>query len=106
MPDFTVVDDRGNVVLETDDWVAAVEAGLTTNWPRGGRRFVRGTHPTHHWGPPYPGQDPPDARRCTACGAWDNGSYGSQGPCGYNWDVSLVGAVLREKAARAAAAGA
>lgn len=94
MSAFTVVKLRTNqVLLETDDWVAAQACYL--EWHKSGSlRSVRGTHPSHQWD----GQRP---RRCTACGGWDNGSFGSQAPCGYDWGSdSLMSAVKRELAAR------
>jgi hypothetical protein len=88
------------VVLDTDDWVDALSIAETCNWPRDvWTRSVEGTHPSHEWGPPHPGQQPPDPR-CVRCAAWDNGSYGSQGPCGYQWDDALVSVIRRELAAR------
>jgi hypothetical protein len=91
---FRIEDNRGNTVFETDDWVTAQQAALTRNWPRGRELHVRGTHPTHQWGPPHPGQNPAHSRRCTKCNGWDNGSYGSQAPCGYDWSRdSLVSAL-------------
>lgn len=102
MSTFQVADGRGHAVLSTDDWVEALTAAESGNWPRGEVRRVRGTHPTHHWGPAHEGQQPPDPR-CTRCGAWDNGSYGSQAPCGYDWSGdSLCSALSRERAARQA----
>jgi hypothetical protein len=112
---FTVVrHGSGRIVLETDDWVDAQAAAIAST----GRNLrdddwlsVRGTHPTHEWGPPHPdqGDAAPHARRCVKCGGWDNGSYGSQAPCGYDFDgpggSSLVAAVERELAAREAAGG-
>ena len=100
MSTYQVTDERGNVVLATDDWVDALTAAESANWPRGAVRRVRGTHPSHDWGSPHEGQQPPD-RRCTRCGGWDNGSYGSQAPCGYDWSRdSLVTALHRERVAR------
>ena len=105
MSTYTVKDDRGNVRLETDDWVDAQAAALSHNWPRGRTLTVTGTHPTHEWGPPHEGQRPPDPR-CTKCGAWDNGSYGSVAPCGYDWSrESLATALWKETQAREAAPG-
>lgn len=101
MPVFTVTDRSGRVLLETDDWVEALSLAEPVNWPRNDVRRVRGTHPTHDWGPPHPGQRPATDRRCTRCGGWDNGSYGSQAPCGYDWSRdSLCSALSRERAAR------
>jgi hypothetical protein len=108
---FTVVSQRGRVFLGTDDWVAAQAAAVASHshrLPDDDWLSVRGTHPTHDWGPPLPGQgdSPPHARRCRKCGGWDNGSYGSQAPCGYDFSgvggSSLVAAVERELAAREA----
>jgi hypothetical protein len=100
---FRVADGHGHTVLETDDWVEALSRAEQVNWPRGGALYVRGTHPTHDWGPPHEGQYPPGSRRCTNCGSWeDGGSYGSQAPCGYDWSQdSLCSALSRERAARA-----
>ena len=101
---FKVEDDRGRVVLETDDWVEAEARALTKNWPNryGGSLSVRGTHPTHDWYAPGRSQGNPDgSRRCRNCGGWDNGSYGSHAPCGYDWSRdSLVSALEREIATR------
>ena len=81
------------VVLETDDWVEACSRALTRNWKPGEWLSVEGTHPSHTW----------VARRCTTCGAWDNGSYGSQFPCGYDFrGESLVNTIDRELQARQA----
>jgi hypothetical protein len=104
---FTVVNQRGRTVLETDDWVDAQAATLDTHSHRLAHDdwlSVRGTHPTHDWGPPLPGQgdSAPHARRCVKCGGWDNGSYGSQAPCGYDFaGASLVAVIARELASRA-----
>jgi hypothetical protein len=99
-PVFRVVDERGHQALATDDWAAAEQAASAGRWPKGGSLRVRGTHPSHQWGPPRPGQATPD-RRCTACGGWDNGSYGSHAPCGYDFKGgSLAAAIERELAGR------
>jgi hypothetical protein len=95
-PVFRVVNDRGAVVLETDDWIEACDRALSRNWPRGDALHVCGTHPTHDWDDQRP-------RRCRGCDGWDNSSYGSQAPCGYDWSHEcLVTAVERELAARQA----
>jgi len=81
------------VVLETDDWVEAWSRALTRNWKPGESLHVEGEHPSHTW----------DRRRCTACGARKNGSYGSQAPCGYDFrGHSLVTTIDRELQARQA----
>jgi hypothetical protein len=99
---YQVRDGDGHEVLATDDWVDACSAALPSNWPRAKRLRVSGTHPTHDWGPPREGQRSPDLR-CTRCGAWDNGSYGSKAPCGYDFGGhSLVTALWQETQARAA----
>lgn len=107
MAAFTVTSASGVVLLETDDWVDAQAAALPRRPLRPGGDLLRvhGTHPSHSWGPPREGQGTRD-RRCESCGAWDNGSYGSQAPCGYTWDVSLAEAVGRELAARTGVPGA
>jgi hypothetical protein len=108
---FTVVNQHGGVILKTDDWVDAQAAAIASHSHRSSNDdwlSVRGTHPTHDWGLPHPdqGDSPPHARRCRNCGGWDNGSYGSQAPCGYDFaGTSLVGAIERELAAREAAGG-
>jgi hypothetical protein len=100
---YTVKDDRGHVRLETDDWVEALTAAETRNWPKDRTLHVTGTHPTHEWGPPHEGQNSPGTRRCAKCDGWDNGSYGSQAPCGYDFGgQSLWTALEREKRAREA----
>jgi hypothetical protein len=103
---YRVVDGRGRTVLETDDWVEACTAALSAAWSRKRSvRRVRGTHPTHDWGPPHEGQRSPDPR-CVKCGAWDNGSYGSVAPCGYDFSgQALVTALWKETQARKAASG-
>lgn len=91
---FAVVERRRGgtlaVILRTDDWVAAETAALTP-WPRDvDFRSVKGTHPTHDWNE--------QSGRCRACGAWNNGSYGSHAPCGYDWHgYSLTAALDRER---------
>lgn len=82
------------VVAETDDWVEAQRLVLESHHGYNSRlpnlRIV-GTHPTHVW----------SGGRCTRCDGWDNGSYGSQAPCGYDWrSRALVTAVADELAAR------
>jgi hypothetical protein len=102
---YHVKDSDGREVLATDDWVEACSAALSPNWPSGLALRVTGTHPTHDWGPPHEGQRSPDPR-CTRCGAWDNGSYGSKAPCGYDFGgESLVTALWKETQARKAASG-
>lgn len=92
---FRVENRHGETVLETDDWVDAQKAAIDAM--RGSVLLhVHGTHPTHDW----------DSRqspaRCLNCGSWDNGSYGSQSPCGYDWDrASLTDAITNELAKRA-----
>lgn len=94
---FRVEDRRGHVILRTDDWVNAQQAAVTAH-SKGKLCYVRGTHPTHDWDSQHP-------RRCRSCGGWDNGSYGSQAPCGYDWHgdggSSLVAALERELRKRA-----
>lgn len=90
MTTFRVMDGQ-TVVLETDDWVAAERKAVDAL-----REFrprvlsIRGTHPTHDWDDQHP-------RRCRACGGWDNGSYGSHAPCGYEFDGPLLTALAREE---------
>ena len=92
------------IVLETDDWVEAEERSSVRYWPSKYRPlYINGTHPSHDWGPPHEGQTPRDTRRCRKCSGWDNGSYGSHAPCGYDWSHdSLSSAIERELAARVA----
>ena len=45
---FRVEDDRGRVLLETDDWVEAESRALIRSGDKN-FRHVRGTHPTHDW---------------------------------------------------------
>ncbi len=95
MSTFTVYEHGGAVVLETGDWVKAEERALAKNWPSARRPLcIRGTHPSHGWDD----QRPP---RCRACGAWNNGSYGSHAPCGYDFgEAPLITVIERELAAR------
>jgi hypothetical protein len=97
VPTFKIVNERGAVIAETDDWVEAETRASAENWPEGfGHRLgIRGTHPTHDW------DRQAVLRRCRNCGGWDNGSYGSHAPCGYDWQGSSLAAALeREIAAR------
>lgn len=83
---------RGDrVLLETDDWVAAERKRLDSRAGVGdyGPTIV-GTHPTHDF----------RVGTCGRCGAWNNGSYGSRMPCGYDRSVTLLEALAREEAAR------
>jgi hypothetical protein len=90
---FRVETEWRHLVLETDDWVEA-ENRACTSLKAGTLLRVRGTHPTHDWDDQRP-------RRCRKCGGWDNGSYGSHAPCGYDWSHdSLASALERELAAR------
>ena len=101
MSTFQVVNARtGKTVLETDDWVDAENMAVASHAGRSDMLHVRGTHPSHNWDDQRP-------RRCRNCDGWDNGSYGSHAPCGYNFSgeggSSLVAALARELDARAAA---
>lgn len=104
MSTFQVVKMHGyreaGTVLETDDWLEAQHAALSThNGRTPGDQWlsVRGTHPSHEWGPPRDGSP-----QCVRCGAWNNTSYGSQLPCGYDYGGrSLVAIVEDEMALRA-----
>jgi hypothetical protein len=100
---FKVEDDRGRVLLETDDWVEAESRALCRPGISNREiRYVRGTHPTHDWYRPGRSAGNPDGvPRCHRCGGWDNGSYGSHAPCGYDFQTSLVATIERELAARA-----
>lgn len=69
---FRVVNEYGRKVTDTDDWLEAQR--LSAGHPG---RQIQGTHPSHDW-------DTQRERRCRACGGYDNGSYGSQLPCGYD----------------------
>ena len=99
---FRVEDDRGRVLLETDDWVEAESRALIRSGDKN-FRHVRGTHPTHDWYRPGRSTGNPDgSTRCRNCGGWDNGSYGSHAPCGYDFQgTSLMATLERELAARA-----
>lgn len=107
------VQDGHTTVLETDDWVEAERCAVNASPQRS--LSVIGTHPTHDWDrrepthlssswPPAHWAAPMGAlsgARCRRCGAWDNGSYGSHAPCGYDWSKdSLMAALDREEAAR------
>lgn len=104
---FRVVEDTypQRVILETDDWVVAQAAALTSNWQHRIPRYVRGVHPTHEFVDgflPKGEHESRRSRRCHQCGAWDNTSYSAQAPCGYDFSHdSLASAIKREQAARA-----
>ena len=90
MSTFTVTSRGGRVLLETDDWVDA-QVMACDQLRKDVLPMIRGVHPSHVW----------EDQRCTRCGGWDNGSYGSQAPCGYDWgQASLHSALEREMAAR------
>ena len=93
-PVFTVVKaNTSQVMLATDDWVEAENLAYVA-LGKGTLLSVRGTHPSHIW-------DDQWTRRCVTCGGWDNGSYGSHAPCGYDFQgESLAAALKRELAAR------
>jgi hypothetical protein len=96
---FQVVEDyTGRVILRTDDWVEACwtahESLRDVDQQGRGRDHnmatVVGVHPSHEF----------VDGRCIRDGAWANGSYGSQAPCGYDWsNDSLISALKRERAA-------
>lgn len=101
MSTFKVEDDRGRVVLETDDWVEA-ESKASARRRHGKFLYVRGTHLTHDWYRPGRTAGNPDGvPRCRKCDGWDNGSYGSHAPCGYDFGgAALVTVLEREIAAQ------
>ena len=79
-----------DVLLSTCDWAVALDRALPENWPDGRTMLcVLGTHPSHDWDL----QCPP---RCRECGGWQNGSYGSVAPCGYDWARPLAAVLKRE----------
>ena len=79
-----VVTYQERVILETDDWLEAeakVSSFLRDNRNTMQRELpqVRGVHPSHEFattGNPT----------CLNCGAWNNGSYGSHAPCGFDFE--------------------
>jgi hypothetical protein len=94
-PEFPWDRDRDRVVATTGDWVEAQRLLLESRHghrPRNAPRLrLTGTHPSHAW----------VNRRCVRCDGWDNGSYGSQMPCGYDHrGLPLVTIVANELAAR------
>lgn len=94
MATFEVVENHRRVILRTDDWVEAELASSGKNWTRYTMLTIRGTHPSHDWDDQYP-------RRCRKCAGWDNGSYPSHAPCGYDFaGGSLAAALEREVASR------
>lgn len=90
---FRVTGRDGSIILDTDDWVEALSAGESGNF----LRHVEGTHPTHQWGAPEEGQLPDKSMRCTQCRAWDNGSYGSRAPCGYDFRGRALVTVIADE---------
>lgn len=75
-----VITYREQVLLKTDDWLEAEEKvsermRLTPDSMRQDLPRIVGTHPSHDW----------QGRRCTRCGAFDNGSYSSHAPCGFDF---------------------
>jgi hypothetical protein len=106
MATFQVYNQRsGKVLLETDDWVEAEQRALGRKWPNSQTPiYIRGTHPTHDWSGPRKHGGTTMVRTCAKCGGYDNGSYGSHAPCGYDFDgeggSSLMAALEREMAAR------
>jgi hypothetical protein len=102
MSTFTVAAERsGRTVLETDDWVAAQSRALASHHGQSSTApwlHVRGTHHSHQWGPPHEGQCD-RSLRCVKCGGWDNGSYGSQLPCGYDTRGRALAAIIEDELA-------
>lgn len=82
---FRVLDGSGRVALDTDDWVQAEACALRLPH-RGPIARILGTHPTHTWA----------GERCNSCGGWDNGSYGSHAPCGFDFDGRSLVEVITE----------
>lgn len=84
MSTFKIVDSFGSVVARTDDWIEAHRIERLTRTERDALLSIRGTHPSHKWA----------GERCITCGAWDNGSYGSHAPCGYDFAGRSLAAIL------------
>jgi hypothetical protein len=91
------------VILETDDWVEAEWRAHTAlhEGANGTLLNIRGTHPSHDWSGPREHGGLGLVSTCANCGGYDNGSYGSHAPCGYDFSHdSLVSALERERAQR------
>jgi hypothetical protein len=91
-------------VLATDDWLEA-EAKVS-EWLRHHPNTmqmrelpeVRGVHPSHDF--PPPGKGNPTCRN-EGCRSWNNGSYGSHAPCGFDFEGKSLHTLIEERKARA-----
>jgi hypothetical protein len=76
----TLTQDRStNVLLCTDDWLEAHAFVRNMTMPTNGLVSIKGVHPTHDF------VTAQGEKRCHQCGAYGNGSYGSQAPCGFDF---------------------
>ncbi len=84
------------VIFQTDDWVELerfqLELDHTVNY------MIEGTHPSHEW---RRSKSSSVATRCSRCGAWDNGSYGSHAPCGYDFGQLPLATIIEHAETRA-----
>lgn len=93
-----VVTYREEVLLETDDWLAAeaeVERFMRTSPITMARDLPRivGVHPSHDFDPRK------KTCRNEGCRSWNNGSYGSHAPCGTVFTEPLSAMVAASRAA-------
>lgn len=76
----TLTQDRSTkVLLCTDDWLEAHAFVRNMTMPTNGLVSIKGVHPTHDF------VTAQGEKRCHQCGAYGNGSYGSQAPCGFDF---------------------
>lgn len=79
---FQVVTEQGDLVLGTDDWAEAEQVRIDAQQKNRRLLSIRGVHPSHDWQTNAPGHF--YGRKCSRCGAPDNGCFASHMPCGYD----------------------
>ncbi len=91
------------VIFQTDDWVEFERFQLELNNKNQVGRYsagytTEGTHPSHEWSR---SKSSSVTTRCSRCGAWDNGSYGSHAPCGYDFGQLPLVTIIEHAETRA-----
>lgn len=82
---YPVVVYQERVLLETDDWLEAEAFVVRKSRPSRDSMqqdipLIRGVHPSHD----FATEGNPTCRN-EGCRSWNNGSYGSHAPCGYDF---------------------
>ena len=71
---------RTTELLRTDDWLEANDEVSDRPRDEQARIRIQGVHPTHSFVVAQ------GESLCIQCGAFENGSYGSQAPCGFDFE--------------------